>query len=448
MTAGRMGEAMSSPLRVEEALRLLPQVDALVPLRALFFSLSRPDDRSVWASSGPYLTVGKRHVGAKLLRQHVPQVLGQVTEHVAALYDAVIGALECRERGDLAGAVSALLAAGEREERVGRLVEARGWYEVALSVGEALRDRRPEVEALQRLGGVCARLREHLDGARYYQRSLALAEVELGGRAGVAACRGLGEIALAQGAWAGAEAWFQRGLALADGEDRLSAAQLYHSLSIVAHRRGDLEAAHRQLLSAREILEGLGNEEEMARLLNSLGLLDAQRGRHVEALEFYREALAREGGNQAIQMAIRINLAELYLETGRLRDAEDEIRRAEEIAISHSFTAGLAHVYVVIGKIHRRRRDENGFVFFEKAIELCRSRKCSPLLEGQIYYEYAVFRAQLGEREEARAHLERARDILEPFGDVPELTRVHAELERLSASGEADTQDTRAGGQA
>ena len=96
----------SAALRVERVLRLIPRLDIMTPLRGLIVSLSRPDQRRVWASSGPYLTVGKRHVTLSDLRGQLPRVMQTVTQRVEALYQAVLEALECQANGDVAGAVA------------------------------------------------------------------------------------------------------------------------------------------------------------------------------------------------------------------------------------------------------------------------------------------------------------------------------------------------------
>ena len=51
------------PLRVEKALGLLPDLEALTPLRSLLVSISRPDERALWSSSGarrPRSPTGRR----------------------------------------------------------------------------------------------------------------------------------------------------------------------------------------------------------------------------------------------------------------------------------------------------------------------------------------------------------------------------------------------------
>src|SRR5437762_4502539 len=148
------------PVRVEKALGLLPEIEALAPLRALLVSLSRPDERALWSSSGPYLTLGKRGVQPEELARRMPQAFHQVTGHLQVLYRAYVQALEAQQRGEGAEVVAALLRAGRLEERVGRLSQAGAWYEVALRASQALQDRRPEVESLGALGRLSLALRE------------------------------------------------------------------------------------------------------------------------------------------------------------------------------------------------------------------------------------------------------------------------------------------------
>lgn len=113
-------------------------------------------------------------------------------------------------------------------------------------------------------------------------------------------------------------------------------------------------------------------------MLNAWGQLGTDRGRYVEALASFREALAGlRGGVDApmLEMAIRLNGCRLYLAWDRLPDAEDAIRLAEETAVTHNFTHQLGRIYMLLGYVQRTQGDEAGFVFFEKAIELCRGRR-------------------------------------------------------------------------
>lgn len=422
------------PLRVEQALKYVPRLEALGPLRTFFFAASEFDARTQWASSRPYLTVGKRTLKLDVLTRRVPQVVQAVGDHLVDLYGAVLEALECDRRGDEAGAVRAVLRGGEREERAGRFAEACAWYELALGLAEELRERSPEVDALRHLGYLSTALGRYDDAGRTYQRAFVLAEAGQDTAATIIACQGLGNVALAQGAWTGAESWYGRGLSLAEAaEDRLRTAQLQHNLSIVARRTGELGAAARRLQEARRILEELGDGLELARILNSQGLWEVELGRPTEALAAYQEALAaieRAGGEPRLETTVHLNLAQYFIETTRFLEAEDEIRRAEEIVLAHGLSHRLAEVYVVMGKLRSQQQDEYAFVFFEKAIEFS-GEAHSPLVAAQVYYEYGIFRGRQGHVAEARVHLERALEVLESLGSVTEVQQVREELERL-----------------
>lgn len=419
------------PLRVEQALRLLPDVDALMPLRAYLISSSRARP-----SAEPHRTVGKRFVQPDDLRELVPEALLRVREHLEALYQLAVQALEAEQRDDLPAAVRALLDAGEKEEAVGRDKQAGAWYDHALRVAEGLRERRPEIDALRRLGRLEAS-RGNLDnGARFYQRSLALAEAEFDPSAAALACQGLGEIGLTKAHWQGAESWFTRGMRYAE-QDAQRAGPLLMGLADVARRRGQLETAGERLTRARAQFEESRDAEGVVRVLNAQGLLEQDRGRHEEALSCFRDALVRlhnMGDRPSLEMAIRINLCELYLAWRRLPDAEDEVRRAEEAAIQNNFTRQLARLYVIMGRVRGLQGDETGFVFFEKAIELAQGGEPAPRLEADIYRAYADFRRLLGDRDEAAAYLERARELLESVGDGARLAKIDEELSQLTAA--------------
>lgn len=421
------------PLRVEQALRLLPDVEDLAPLRGFVVSLSSSRSPEAWAAAEPNRTIGKRTLDPTALRARVPQVLNRVTGRVAVLYDAAVDALESEQSGDYSQAVRALVRAGEYEEQGVRYSQAHAWYRQALGIAEQLRDRQPEMEALCHLGRLEAS-RGYLDeGARAFQRSLALAEAESDNEHAAGACKGLGDVLFAQSQWAGAEAWFTRGLQYAKS-NRSLASSLTLGLGQTAQRRGEVDVAVERMGRALESFEAVGDTGGIIRTLLARGLMDAAQGKASQALATYREALSRlpvADPDPVLELSVRLRLAELYIDLGRLPDAEDETRRAEDLAIMHHQPRWLARVYVIMGKLRGRQGDENGFVFFEQAIELCRSGEPARRLEADVYREYAGFRTTMGDRHEARAYLERARELVEPFGDDVALERIDQELRQL-----------------
>src|SRR5256886_4655691 len=315
--------------------------------------------------------MGKRGVDPDELRRGLPQALHRIAEHVHVLCKTYLEALEARQRGDSAGVVGALVRGGRLEEEVGRLAQARAWYELALSVAEALQDRRPEVEALRALGYLCLRLGQHVEGARQFQRAFALAEAEFDQAGTIAACEGLGDVGLRQGAGGGAQAWYSRGLRLAEASgDEGQMGRLERRLGVLARKQGDLATAGDFLRRARERFEAAGRADEMARVLDAQGRLDAQLGRHTAAAAEDREALAwaqRAPPALGLELAIRLNPAELDLEMGRWLDAEGELRRAEQVAIAANLAGRLAQTYTLAGEPGGARPGADGGVSFRSA---------------------------------------------------------------------------------
>ena len=418
-------------LRVEQALQLLPDVEDLAPLRRYVMSLGGAT--TTWPGAEPNRTMGKRTLDPNELRARVPQVLARVTDRVQALYEAAVDALECERSGDFSQAVRALVRAGRCEERMGRYSQAQAWYRQALGVAGQLRDREPEMEVLCDLGRLEA-TRGYLDeAARAFQRSLALAEGEGDDMHAAAACNGLGDVLFTQAQWLGAEAWYFRGLQYADNGSPL-VGTLTLALASTALRRGQLTESAGWLRRAAESFAARRDEAGIVRAVLVRGQIEAAQGRTNDVLASYREALTRVPQNSddgLLEIMVRMRLAELYVSLGRLPDAEDEARHAEELAITHHQPRLLARVYILIGKLRGRQRDENGFIFFEQAIALCRGAEPAPRIEADVYREYAAFRVACGETGEARAYLERARDLLEPFGDDAALDRVDSALRQL-----------------
>ena len=118
-----------------------------------------------------------------------------------------------------------------------------------------------------------------------------------------------------------------------------------------------------------------------------------------------------------LEIEIRLLSGELLLDAGRVPAAEDELRRGEELAIARDLPHLLARLYVDLGKARAARGDEDGFVFFEKALDLCGGSEPAPRIAADVWRNYADFWNSLGQPEEARACAERSRALLEPLDD-------------------------------
>lgn len=423
----------ASQLLVERALALVPLGDEFLPLSDALIGASHTDREKLWARSGTYSTVGKRVLDADRLAALVPAVVTRAQERMERLFALVIDAVRLQGEGDAAGAARALVRAGEVEEGERRLEQAQQIYTLALEVSRDLRDKEPEILALRRLGR-SSRAAGRLDEAwEWYQRSHRLS-VAQGDDAGQAvACQGLGNVCDDRGERPEARAWFERGLEIAR---RLNDPDVewpfYTNLSVLAMLEGKLPLAERLLDRARERIEASGAEDPLLYWLNNRGLLLVECGEELAAEGVFREALAR-GPGPDWEVTLRVNLGGALVPQDRLLEAQDEARRAEEIAILNRFVPDLVDVYLLLGSVARAQRDEEGFVFYEQALRVCRERGLPRKTEAAILHDYGVLHARCNRPSEARAYLEAAGEIYRALGFAPELTRLAGDLEEVGA---------------
>jgi hypothetical protein len=427
---------VSAQLRVERALRLLPAVEALEPLRALLLSVAQTDDARRWSSSGPYETVGKRALDVESLRRRVDALLPRVAAHVTTLFGAYVRALQATEDGDGTAAALALADAGDEERASRRLIQAQAWYDVAFRIATELSDRRAEIDILARLGDVSLALDRPADAGRYFQRLLVLAEAGFDHESVIRACLGLCQAALARHQNDGARAWSLRGLRQAAGGNYPHrTVQLEHAMSVAAWRSGDIDDARERLGRARDMGEALDAPAEMARILLTRGYIERDLRKPADSVATLREALAwaRRTSEPALRVEVAVALAEAHVSAGHLVDAERELRGAEQFAIEERAADGLVSVYIAMGKLCAIKNDETGFVFFEQAIELCRMTAASAVVEGRASEEYGRFRQRFGQRDEAHAHFERSARLFESAHDEVSLRRLKDQLDSVSA---------------
>lgn len=422
-----MSSPVPPPLLVERALALVPDYEDFLPLSDALIGASEVDAGKVWASSGAYATVGKRLVDPDRAAELVPALLERRAERARRLMELVLDAMRAQAAGDAAGAARRLVEAGEVEEADRRLERAERIFRMALPLAEELREKGPLVLVLRRLARV-ARAAGRLDEARAaYEQSHRVAAAALDAEGEVIACQGLGNVSDDRGDREGAREWWERGLARAAG---LGAPQLewplHLNLSVLAMLEGDLAGAERRLEEARERLGGAADGEGRFFWLNNRGLLLLEHGDAPGAGAVFREALDGAEGHWAL--TLRVNLGESLLRQGRLLEAEDEARRAEELAVVHRLVPDLVDVYALLGSVARERCDEEGFVFYEQALRLCQERQLPSKIEAALLFGYGRLHGACGRRDEGRGYLEAAAERFRALGFARELARVEAAL--------------------
>ncbi len=422
-------------LLVERALALVPDTEEFLPLSDAVIGSSRLDREKVWARSGAYATLGKRVVDPARLATLIPALAERSRERLQELYTRVLEAIRHQQEGDLPAAAAALVRAGEVEEGDGRLEKAEKIYLLALEISRDLREKGPQILALRRLGRT-ARAAGRLDEAwAWYEQSYALAVDQMDAAGQAVACQGLGNLCDDRGERDTARSWYERGLAIARGlNDPTLEWPFYTNLSVIAIKHGELGDAEALLARARERIEATGADDAMLFYLNNRGMLLAEHGDPGGAEAVFREALEREV-EPRWEMTVRNNLGEMLLRQGRLFEAQEEARRAEEVAIVHRLVEDCVDVYLLLGGIAKARADEEGFVFYEQALSVCHERGLPRKTEAAVLHGYGLLHGACGRPAEARAYVEAAREIYQSLGFLPELAQVEADLAALEPAG-------------
>ncbi len=424
---------------VEELLGLLPDLEDLEVLRLRLVSSAIRDPQKEWDSSSTKTTIDKRIVTADLADRALVEAEQALHEYVTMLHAGLRPFFAAWFSGNIAEAATELVTLGEQMEAGGRLVGARCCYRAALTVSLPLADKAPQILALRRIGRVSWSLGDLLEAVSYYERSAELARDagDLNGE--VVARTGLGNVRLWQGRWAEAEQSYHDALMLAEGGGPgsllLERGQIYNNLGNVNTRLRRVDQAEIWFESAMRVWETISSPLDLAICLHNRAQLREVQERYEEAHADYMAAL-KLAVSAWLRSTIATDLAAWWLQDGHLTQAEEWGRVAEENAIKTGSPYLLGAVYLGRGRIALAREDADGFIFFEKALEIARE-KGYPSLEAETLADYAVLRSQNGGQEEAVAYLERACDLFRELGALGELERAQHALREMRAGVDA-----------
>jgi tetratricopeptide (TPR) repeat protein len=421
---------------VEELLGLLPDVDELELLRLRIIGAAVPDPGRAWDSSSAYSTVDKRIVSAGEVDLAVREAEESLRAYVASLYEGLRPVFRAFFEGENDQAARHLIALGEEMEGGGRLKAARQAYRSALSLTLPIHDKSTQILALRRIGRVSLALGDFQDAVLHYERSAQLARDTGDARAEVVARTGTGNVMVWQGRWTEAEVHYREALSLLESiegvQPSLERAQLFSNLSNLTTRLERLDEAGEFVAEALGIFRVVVSPVDLAIcLIHKAHLLEKQT-RFAEARDAY-EQVREVPVPAAVQCAMAIDSAELCLQEGHVSQAEEWGRESEEHAIRSGSAYILGRMYQGRGNVARARGNEDGFTFFEKALEIARE-KGYPFLEAETLRDYAALRRQNGGLEEAQAYLERARELFHQLGSVRDAAQVETALQQIRAA--------------
>lgn len=429
----------SRALRIEAALKALPDADDLAPLREALLGAWRPDAGLGWSDAEAHSTVETRLADFAGLESQVSALAERVRARAEEVMRHAVRALQAVEAGDPAAAARHLVAAGEVEEGSRRLDEAERCYERALELGRKPRDRRAEGLALRRLGRVARARGDWERAAKLYAQGYEVAVVQRDTEGAVVACQGLGNVHVDQGRWEEARGWYLRGVEHCPVEPPSAEyVHLANGLAVVERRLGDTDEAADWLSLAGDTARALGDETLLGYVDNGWGMLELARGTPDRAEAAFRRALSRALDPFA-RTTVTVNLADPMLRRGRTREAESAAREAEALALHHRAILKLPDVYRTLGAVAAARNDREGFVFFEQALEICRRHALPPFETAVTHHHYGRFHAALGEAEQAAARLREAERMYDEIGARVDARAAAAERATLDLPADDET---------
>lgn len=411
-------------------------MDELELLRLAIVAAAVPDPVRAWDSSSAYSTVDKRILTVDDADRALDRARDAVLAYVSVLHEGMRPVFHSFFAGDADAAGRHLAALGERHETEGRALDARRCYHAALQLVLPLPDKGPQILALRRLGRVSLALGEFREATAFYERSAELSRDTGDVRAEIIARTGAGNVNTYQGRWPEAEAAYTAALALTEQPGHqpvtLERGQLYNNLGNVHTRVRRLAEAEAWLERARELWSEVDSPVDHGVYQLNLGHLREAQARLRDARAAY-EAGVNLPIPSSLKALFASDLADMCLREGNVTEAGDMAKMAEEHAIQSGSPYALGYMYRNLGNLARARGGEDGFTFYEKALQIARE-KGYPSLEAETLADYAELRRNAGGAEEAEAYLERAREMFLQLGWPQSVANAERALAELRAA--------------
>jgi DNA-binding SARP family transcriptional activator/tetratricopeptide (TPR) repeat protein len=140
--------------------------------------------------------------------------------------------------------------------------------------------------------------------------------------------------------------------------DARAEARMLANLAPAYNETGRWDDAVEKFERALRTLRGLGETTSVARVVNNLGTLHANRGHAELAASSYRESLDlldEDRGHDAFRGQVLTNLAQAYRQCGRLDEALDALRAALPLAFAASDDRTVAVAAQAVGEVYADR---------------------------------------------------------------------------------------------
>ncbi|MBI5000576.1 MAG: tetratricopeptide repeat protein [Euryarchaeota archaeon] len=308
--------------------------------------------------------------------------------------------------------------------------------------------------------GSCSQHRCQFDRALEYYRNGIEVRKATGDEAGLAALyNNVGNLHSDKGEWGPALEYFQKSIATFERiGDPLSVAMVSNNTGSFFFARGDLKTSLEYYQKAMSLLERIGNQWGLSMIYGNIVHIYSKTGEFDKCREYNEKALAirlRLGDAhgqvmsyvsmgemekklnehqeaerlfiKAIELSKSVgigdylptaycNLADTYIDLGRLDEAEGMCREGEILAKEAGMKAEQINVVSIRARAHAARGDyDQAEVGFGEAERLFGEMQLD-LDAAQNHYEWAVMLARKGERERARGMLQKVLEMSEKNG--------------------------------
>ena len=218
-----------------------------------------------------------------------------------------------------------------------------------------------------------------------------------------------------------AEVLYEEAAAIARDEGLFQLTGIIHqNRGVIASERGDPVRARECYHLALECFETIADDKGICWTLNNLGLLSAETGHIVEALDFFDQArdVSNQAGDRALGVRIEINRAHALMEAEEWELASLTLDTAVGVARTSSLPTLVAEGLRYLAQVERQSgRPWNGLRWIHQAIETAQTAP-DALLMAETKREAGACWIALGDVARARKAWEDAAARFEKAGAV------------------------------
>jgi CHAT domain-containing protein/tetratricopeptide (TPR) repeat protein len=389
---------------------------AFYEMGSLYFAMLRKEEAAQWYGEAlqTALATGDR-TGAARASNALGTVLIDPHAVEARGYFELALSLS-KEMDDVAQQAKILYALGVLSANLGKSEEALASYRHALSFVDPMGSLSLKAEIWNGMGALYSARGESKEALECYQRALEIAKEAKTRGAEAAILTGLGQLYRRRGEPQKALATLQDALDInRQIKDRSSECRVRNHLGPVYMDLGQPDKALGEYERALEVLRsGDGNERWVANTLLNIGQVDLSTNRLHEALDRFEEALkaSRQAGGARDAVAMHyIGVAQLKLH--QTQEAIQSLESALALRRQAEDRPGEASTLLELGKAYKTQGDpDRAAPLMREALQLANEVGAS-FTQAASHFELARLERERGDLAEALIQIKRAIDILE-----------------------------------